>query len=132
MDMDYKSRITIDLSEYGQEGTVEIGAPTFRRKIELSNEISRQMTIEQSRTGVKVDNLSGGRWSIMQRMAYVTRAPFRTTYEGFLEYTDMMDAQDPGSADRLWDAICEAVKRIDEGGASPLEPSQGAGTPSTD
>lgn len=127
--MDYKTRITIDMSRFGFEGVVELGAPTFRRRTELSNEISRYITIEQSKTGVKVDNLPTGTWNIAQRLVYVKRAPFKTDVESFLEYTDMMDENNPGSADELWDAIVEAVERIDKGEASPLEGSQAAEMP---
>ena len=122
--MDYKTRITIDLTRYGQEGTIELGAPTFRQRIELSNEISRLMTIEQNKSGIKMDNLEGGTWNVIQRMVYVKRAPFTPTFDGFLAYTDKMDEENPGSADMLWEEICSSIDRIDNGDASPLEPSQ--------
>lgn len=122
--MDYKTRITIDLTRYGQEGTIELGAPTFRQRIELSNEISRLMTIEQNKSGIKMDNLEGGTWNVIQRMVYVKRAPFTPTFDGFLTYTDKMDEENPGSADMLWEEICSSIDRIDNGDASPLEPSQ--------
>ena len=122
--MDYKTRITIDLTRYGQEGIIELGAPTFRQRIELSNEISRLMTIEQNKSGIKMDNLEGGTWNVIQRMVYVKRAPFTPTFDGFLAYTDKMDEENPGSADMLWEEICSSIDRIDNGDASPLEPSQ--------
>lgn len=130
--MDYKTRITIDLARFGQTGTIELGAPTFRQRIELSNEISRLMTIEQSKTGMKLDNLLGGTWNVVQRLIYVKRAPFQPNFDKFLEYTDRMDEENPGSADALWDAMCEAIERIDNGEQSPLEPSQGAVTAPSD
>ena len=126
--MDYKTRITIDLSRFGQEGNIELGAPTFKKRIELANEISRLITIEQNKTGMKVDNLEGGTWNILQRLVYIKSAPFEPTFKGFLDYTDRMDECDLGSAERLWDEICAAIERIDNGGASPLEPSQEAET----
>lgn len=126
--MDYRTRITIDLTRYGQPGTVELGAPTFRRRTELSNEMSRRMGIEQGKSGLKIDSIPSGDLNILQRMAYVRSAPFSPTVEGFLEYTDLMDEQDPGSADALWDAICEAIERIDKGEESPLDSSQGLTT----
>lgn len=128
--MDYKTRITIDLAKYGQSGVIELGAPTFRQRIELSNEISRLMTIEQNKTGIKMDNLEGGTWNVLQRMVYVKRAPFEATFDGFLAFTDRMDEENPGATDQLWDEICSAIDKIDNGEASPLEPSQDAETPS--
>ena len=32
--MDYKPRITIDLARFGQTGPIELGAPTFRQRID--------------------------------------------------------------------------------------------------
>lgn len=127
--MDYKSRIIIDLTRFGQTGTIIIGAPRFRQQIELTNEISRLMEIEQKKTGIKVSELQGGTWNVCQRLAYVQAAPFAPKFEKFMEYTDMMDEKEPGSAAALWDAIVEAVERIDNGETSPLEPSQAVGTP---
>lgn len=125
--MDYKAVVYIDLSKYGQDGQIEIAAPTFRRRNEFSNELSRLIKVEQTRgkdVSARIDEIPAGDWNIMQRMLYVRNAPFSPTVEGFLDYTDRMDAMNPGSADALFDAIVEAVNRIDNGDVSPLEPSQ--------
>lgn len=126
--MDYKSTVYIDMSKYGLEGTIEVGAPTFRKRTELSNELSRQLTLEQTRTGMKVSEIPGGTWSVMQRLIYIRGAPFATDYNGFMAYMDTLDEQYPGVTDALWDDITAAVEKIDKGEVSPLEDSQGVET----
>ena len=121
--MDYRSTVYIPMSKFGLEGTIEVGAPTFRKRTELSNELSRQLTMEQTRTGMKVSEIPGGTWSVMQRLIYIRKAPFATDYEGFMSYMDMLDNQYPGVSDMLWDDITNAVEKIDKGEVSPLEDS---------
>lgn len=130
--MDYKAVISIDMSRYGQSGMVEVCAPSFRKRTAMSNELTRRIVMEQTRTGTKVQNIPAGDWGIMQKMLYVKSAPFQTDVEGFLAYTDIMDASNPGSADAFWDDLDAAIQRIDSGEASPLDGSQEAGTPTSD
>lgn len=130
--MDYKAVITIDMAKYGQSGMVEVCAPSFRKRTMMSNELTRRIVMEQTRTGTKVQNIPAGDWGIMQKMLYIRTAPFQTDVEGFLAYTDVMDAANPGSADAFWDDLDEAIEKIDSGEASPLGASPEAGIPSSD
>lgn len=130
--MDYMAMVSIDMAEFGQEGIVRVAAPTFRKRMEFTNDVSQRLNVEQRKQGIEVKNLPIGDWNILQRMLYIREAPFPTSLDGFLAYTDRMDSEHPGSADAFWEVLGEAIQSIDEGTSSPLEPSQGAGTQSSD
>lgn len=110
--MDMKKTITIDLSEYGGEGEVVLRAPTFRRMIEMKNEMGKYAKLTN---GNVVTSDSQGYAELIGFLVYIAKAPFKANCQSFLAFADKLDEVELGNADRLWNRIVEAVKEIDKG-----------------
>lgn len=127
--MDLKKEIRIDLGKYGAEGEIVLRTPTLRKIIELKNARSRYASVKINRdnmnegTGIIADE---GDLDVLAHMAYVASAPFKTTVQGFLGFTDKLDAECPGAGLALWNEIAEGVEKIDEEPNSPFVSSPGA------
>lgn len=100
--MDMKSIVTIDLEEYGAEGTIEMGIPSFRRLTEMRNEASRYVRIQKKGDEAYVDGLLQGDQELLSVLMYVKKAPFRCNIEGWFRFCDKIEEEDPSASHRLF------------------------------
>lgn len=100
--MDFNSIVTIDLSEYGLQGTIEMGMPSYKRVADMRNEATRYARICQ-RNGDEayVEGLLQSDLEELTMLMYVRRAPFPCTLKGWFDFTEVMDAQDKRQTLRL-------------------------------
>lgn len=120
--------IEIDLAEFGGSGIMEMSTPTLRRITAMRNAIGdcTQMSQVSGSDGVVIDRTRLGDVEIISTLAYVRKAPFRATLDGFLEYGDTLDDKSVGSAQALYNKMVSTVKEIDKGEGSPFVPSPAA------
>ena len=116
-----KRIITIDLTEYGAEGTIEMRAPSLRKQNEFKNAMGKYLNLGSDRTFELRDDLPMGDLEIATMMQYVFKAPFRTTVAGFLDFTDEME---PEMASALFKRMSAGMQEID--GSSPFADSPSA------
>ena len=121
--MDAKNIVTIDLTRYGADGSIEMCYPSFRQMNAAKNYAFRQM--KMSRDTESISDLPGGDMEIMSTVTYVSKAPFEKTLEGFLAFADKLDEMNLGAAEILYAEMQKAVAAIDEVG-SPFGNSQAA------
>ena len=122
--------LKIDLEEYGMpEKTIEMGLPSFRRKVEYRNEIGRMIRLS---SGGTADNIPIGDMAILKVLKYVNEAHFKTTLDGFMSFCDRLDQREVGTADRLFEAMQEAANSLEKGENSPFVPSPEAVTDSSE
>lgn len=125
--------IVIDLEDYGTDGEIVLSAPGIRRMRELKNEMSRPARVSKKGSEVSVSEVQQGDMEILGILVYVQSAPFERNVESFLEFCDKLAEIKRGNDNRLYDAMIDAVKRIDTGeAASPLEGSPAAETASSE
>lgn len=120
--------ITLNLQEYGAEGTVEIGFPTFRRRRELNNQLGPYYKAGVDSKGVLdaqklMDVIKAGDVDILQTLLFVRSAPFPLDVEGFTLFCDDLDAKNLGAGSALYDDIKLTIERLKEE-PGPLENSQ--------
>ena len=115
-----KRIISIDLTEYGKEGIVEMRSPSLRKQNEFKNAMGKYVDLN-NRDAMLKDTVPMGDLEIATVMQYVFRAPFRTSINGFLEYTDDME---PEASTALFKRMSEAMREID--GSSPFADSPSA------
>ena len=101
-----KRILTIDLTEYGAEGTVEMRKPSPRREREFLNLISRYSTKGENGMTIK-EGAPLGDIRILSMLMYVSVAPFPLTLDGYLDFTDRISPE----------AATALQKRMEEGAA---------------
>lgn len=116
--------VSIPLGEYGFDGAIEMGKPSFRKLNDMKNAISNTTRMRTSGGQAVIEKTNIGDIEIIGNLSYIRSAPFPITLEGFLDFCDALDYKSLGSAEKLWDRICETVKMIEEGGTSPFADSQ--------
>jgi hypothetical protein len=126
--MTARSEITIDMSEFGAEGTIIMTFPSLRRQAMMKNALGNCAKIEvvNGENVVKETNL--GDVEIVEVLGFVAKAPFPTDLKGFYAFCDRMDERDLGSASRMFEAMTKAKNAIQEGEVSPFADSQEAET----
>ena len=118
--------IMIDLKEFGGEGYVEMMEPTLRAQFERDNKIA-DLVFTTDKDGNIVKRTNSSIDALLIRvLAYVESAPFGRTPDEFFDYTDMLDRKKRGSGARLYEAMAEAMKKIDSGEQSPSADSPAA------
>lgn len=121
--MDIRGDVTVDLKEFGYDGQIVLGAPTFRRTNALQNALVKLVDMKDGEPVLQDTPL--GDLNILTHLAYVKSAPFYTGFdkgiEPIMEFMDTLDEQEPGSAQRLWDVIEANVGRIIKGATHPLQ-----------
>ena len=117
----------IDLAEYGGEGMLTMGLPSFRRFTAAKNEISRMSTLTAGKE-TKMGGISQGDIQIISVMMYVRTAPFTPTVDGWLAYCDRLEQKDPSASYRLFDRMEATMKELESSQASPFSRSRGAET----
>ena len=116
-----KKVIIINMEEYGMEGLVEMRKPSPRKQNEFKNAVSKYYDFMQGEKTLKADAKIGD-LELLMMLQYVARAPFPTTVEGILSYTDKMD---PDYANEFMAKIEEGTKELIA--YSPFVQSQSAG-----
>ena len=122
-----KKIITIELADYGMDGQIIMRQPSLRKQNEFKNTMGKYMKFTQGSAPQMSDNVPLGDLEIAMLMQYIYQAPFRTTIEGFLSFTDDMD---PAMAKELMARLNDALKEIDE--SSPFVSSPSAETESSE
>ena len=131
MDMTVTAIVDIDLAEFGGEGTMRMGMPSLRRLTEIKNETSRYVRLMKAEDNTYMDGLQQGDLEILSVLMYVREAPFKATIEGFLGYTDKLDAVCVGNGQRLMRKMQEVMREF-EAISSPFANSQEAETASSE
>ena len=126
--MTARSEITIDLTEFGLDGTVIMAFPSLRRQAMMKNALGNCAKIEMVNGEQVVKETRLGDSAIIEVLAFVHKAPFPVDLNGFYDFCDRMDEHDLGSASRMFDAMAAAKDRLQEGLESPLEDSPAAET----
>lgn len=117
--------ITIDLTQYGGEGTIEMGMPTLRRRTETNTELGRyaKPRIVNGKT-VMDEGMDLGMLDIVSVLLYVRKAPFKLNAESFLDFCDTLDTEEVHSTE-LFEEMQKISKEISSGVAgSPFVYSQ--------
>ena len=118
--------IVIDLKEFGGEGYVEMMEPTLRAQRERDNMIA-DLVFTTDKNGNIIKRTSNNIDAVYIRvLSYVESAPFGKTLDEFFDYTDELDRKKRGAGARLYDAMVEAVQKIDKGEQSPSAGSPAA------
>ena len=129
-----KDSITIDMAAYGMEGTVVVREPRFSRRKMAENAMGRMARMKNG--APDLSEVDVGDLQVVDALAYVDSAPFPLDLfklDGFYAYCDSMDDRERGSAVRFWNDLTEAVERVKEGDADPLDGSApGSPTASSD
>lgn len=116
----------INLAEFGGEGYVEIMYPAFSKKRKASN-LASSMLIKIDRNGTPVKDTSKQLdAALVVQLAFIESAPFEPTFEGFMEFTDSLDAKERGMGEKFYTAFVEAVEKVKHGVTSPSPGSQAA------
>jgi len=129
--MTARSEVTIDLTEFGIQGTAIMAFPSLRKQAMMQNALGNCAKIEMVNGEQVIKETRLGDSAIIEVLGFVYKAPFPTDLEGFYSFCDKMDEHDLGSASRMFDAMSAAKDRIQEGLESPLEDSQAAETPNS-
>lgn len=121
--MDVRGDVTLDLKEFGYDGQIVLGAPSFRRTNALQNAIVKLVDMKDGKP-VLMDTPIGD-LNLLTHVAYMKSAPFYTGFdkgvEPLLEFMDKLDEKEIGSAQRFWDAVEKNVGRIIKGDTHPLQ-----------
>lgn len=118
--MDVRPKITVDLTEYDMTGEIVMEPLTFRRDIEMRNAIGACMHYEGAGDNMKVSGQDVGSILVHSVLGYITQAPFKISYEGFMNFMDRCDRQKPGLASEVFARLQAESKRIKEGDLSPF------------
>ena len=125
--MDYKTRITIELSDYGAEGQIVMGPAPWTTIKRFQQRATR--LVPPGKDGrpdySKADVVSS---NILDVLLFVREAPFVADLEPFFDFMDKLDAKELGSAERLYAEMEKVAARIFSGEESPLAVSQAAET----
>ena len=128
--MEFCTDIRIDLGAYGMDGkAIEMGLPTFRRKVEYRNEVGRMIRLTGDGTA---DNIPIGDMAILRVLKYINKAPFQITLAGFMAFCDKLDSVQVGAAERLFEELQTAADNIEKEENSPFVPSPEAVTDSSE
>lgn len=112
--------ISIPLGEFGYDGAVTMSKPTFRRTNDARNAISNVTKLRREGNANVIEKTNIGDIAIINVLAYVRSSPFPPTLDGFLDFCDMLDNANIGSAQKLWDKMSDAVEHIEAGDTSPF------------
>lgn len=127
--MDYEAVYTIDLTAYGMpEKELVLSAPTFGRKVAARNASTAKAKVSRNGKETSLTDIGAADQEIIGLLAYVERAPFQVTLQGFMGFMDRLDSVKKGNADHLWDEIIADIRRIAEGNDGPFAGSQQAET----
>lgn len=130
--MDIQGSVTIDLSAYGLTGEIVISPLTFRMKTNLANALYELDEFGNQRVRT---SLASGDVAVMTVLAHISRAPFKVdlrNLETFYDFADNVDGARLGAMDELWRKISEAVSKIEDGSAHPLQESEVCPTTSSE
>ncbi len=119
-----KDSITIDMTQFGMEGETIVREPRFSRRRMAENAIGRMAKMKNGT--IDMSGVDVGDIQTVNALQYVDSAPFPLDLfklDGFYAYCDRMDDNERGSAIRFWNALSEAVERIEGGDADPLDGS---------
>lgn len=118
--------IVIDLKEFGGEGFVEMMEPTLSAQRRRDNLIA-DLVFTTDKNGNIVKRASNNIDAIYVRvLSYVESAPFKTDIDSFFAYTDGLDKKKRGNGAKLYNAMVDAVQKIDGGEQSPSADSPAA------
>lgn len=123
----------IELSDYGMEGRIIMGKPSYRKFTDMKNEVSRRVELRKKEEGgdVKLVGVLQGDIDIIAVLTYVRSAPFRCTVDGWLAYCDRLEAIDYSYSYDLFDRM-KAIAEEVEAEHSPFAESQEAETSSSE
>lgn len=116
--------ITIDMAAYGMEGIAVVREPRFSRRKMLENVLGRMAKMKDGTPDLS--EVDVGDLQVIAALVYVDSAPFPldlSKLDGFYAYCDSMDDKERGTAVRFWNDLTEAVEKIREGDADPLDGS---------
>ena len=129
--MEIRPKTVVNLSEYGMEGTITLEPLTFRREIELKNNIGNCMHYTKVSDGdeVQVDGQNIGDMTVYNILAYITEAPFKIgSKESFMNFMDRCDRTEEGLGRRIFERLQDESKRIKNGELSPFVSSEASPT----
>lgn len=119
--MDIRPSITIDLEEYGMTGQIVMEPLTFRREVELRNNLGSAVHYEGTGTDMTVVGQDLGDMELYGIMAYITKAPFNCrSKEAVLQFFDRADDAKVGNGHAIYDRMKAEAQRIKDGELSPF------------
>ena len=125
--------ILVDLKEYGFDGMVKMGPPTYRQRNKSDNQIGRAHHFVEGKNGVQIESQDLGDITLYGIFKYIREAPFSTEdIESFLSFTDTLDEVRIGNGERFVNRLIAEVKRIQAGACDPLANSPVTETPESD
>lgn len=129
--MDVRTIVEIDLEEYGAEGKIEMGMPSFRRLTEMKNEASRCVRVKGRGDDAYIDGLLQGDQEVISVLIYVKSAPFRCDVDGWFRFCDKIEKDDPSASHRLFMRMQGIMRQFEEV-ESPFAGSQAQETVSSE
>lgn len=129
--MDVKTIVSIDLAEYGADGIMEMGMPSFRKMNEIRNETSKYIRLMKAKDSAYMEGLQQGDLEILSVLMYVRKAPFTCSIDGWLRFCDKLEQEDITASHRLFSRMQEVMREF-EALDSPFVRSQGAESASSE
>lgn len=121
--MEIRPKAVIDLADYGMNGEIVMEPLTFRREIEMKNNLGRCNHYVGTGNELRLEYTDTGSSLIYAVMAYITDAPFDfRSKEGFLNFMDRVDSK-CGRASELFKAMQREAERVKNGEVSPFAES---------
>ena len=100
--LDFNSIVTVDLAEYGLQGTIEMAMPSYKRVADMKKEAMRYARVcRDNGDEAYVEGLFQSDLEELTMLMYVRKAPFPCTLKGWFDFTEVMDAQDKMQTLRL-------------------------------
>lgn len=126
--------ISMDMKDYGMDGTVVLRKPRLTRRKQAENALGRIAKVDGNT--INVTESSIGDVETVTMLTFVESAPFPrdlSNLKAFYDYCDRMDDNEYGSATRFWTDMVNNILRLSEDKEDPLHGSaQGSPTESSD
>ena len=118
--MDIQGSVTMDLTEFGVEGTILFAPPSLRRQNELANVLGKVRIGEEDNP---MTEIGLGDLTVIQVLYFVKAAPFSVglrNLEPFFDFCDKVDEIRPGASGDLWDKMKECADIVSTNSAHPF------------
>ena len=109
---DVKKVMTIDLAEYGLEGTIEMRKPGPRKMNQLLNDMGSYMTFDKNGEPKMRDDLKLGDMQVAMVLRYTSKAPYGNSAESFWEFMDVAEAVDVDKANALYVRLVKTAREV--------------------
>ena len=125
--MEYNTRVIIDLSKYGMEGSIVMGLPGFTTTKQFQSKLLKYVPRDEKGFPImeQADVIMS---QMLDVLMYVKEAPFECDVDPFFKYMDKVDEASGGRANELFEEMSRIAEAARSGELSPLADSPAAET----